>query len=116
MAYCSYCDERAVIDIPAIPSPVCLEHAVEFWTGVLAYAREHSEHAEPRNTHATCAICKELTAARARTMDAADAAAPAPSQPAAPPPLRLASTRRTPNVVSISTSEWSGMSRPASRR
>src|SRR5204863_4364824 len=34
MAYCAYCDEWAVIAIPTNPSPVCLEHAVEFWTGL----------------------------------------------------------------------------------
>jgi len=112
MAYCTYCDEWAVIDIPANPSPVCLEHAVEFWTGLLTYAREHSEHAEPLKTHAACAICHELSAARARTMDAAD---PAPAPPVAPRPLRLASTRRTPNVVRIAPSAWSEMSRPMSR-
>jgi hypothetical protein len=111
MAYCSYCDERAVVDIPAIPSPVCLEHAVEFWTGVLAYARQHAEHAEPMKTHATCAICKELSAARARTIGAAVAAVPTPPQPAAPRALRLASTRRTANVVSTAASEWSAMGR-----
>jgi len=116
MAYCSYCDEQAVVDIPAYPSQVCLEHAVEFWTGVLTYARERSEHAKPLKTHATCAICKELSAARIRTMDAVDVAVPAPAQPAATPPLRLASTRRTPNVVTIATSDWSGMRRPMSRR
>ena len=115
MAYCTYCDEWAVIDIPANPSPVCLEHAVEFWTGLLTYAREHSEQAEPLKTHAACAICNELSAARARTMDAVDVAGPAPAQPVAPRTLRLASTRRKPNVVRIATSQWSGMSRPMSR-
>ena len=118
MPYCTYCDEWAVIDIPANPSPVCLEHAVEFWTGLLTYAREHSEHAEPLKTHAVCAICNELSAARARTMDAVDAADTtdtAPARPVAPRALRLASTRRTPNVVTIAPSAWSGMSRPMSR-
>ena len=115
MAYCAYCDEWAVIDIPATPSPVCLEHAVEFWTGLLTYARERSKHAEPLKTHAACATCKELSAARARAMDAVDAAGRAPAPPAAPRPLRLASTRRTPNLVRIASREWSGMSRPMSR-
>jgi hypothetical protein len=116
MAYCSYCHEWAVLDIPANPSAVCLEHAVEFWTGLLTYAREHSEHAEPLKTHAACAICKELSAVRTRTMDAAGAAGPAPARPDAPRPLHLASTRRTPNVVRIAASEWGRMPRPMSRR
>ena len=115
MAYCSYCDERAVVEIPAIPSSVCLEHAVEFWTGLLIYARERSEHAEPLKTHAACAICTELSAARTRTMAAVDAPRPTPAQPAVHGPLHLASTRRTPNVARIPTSEWSGMLRPMSR-
>ncbi len=117
MAYCPYCDEWATIEIPANPSPVCLEHAVEFWTGLLTYARQRSEHsAEPLKTHAACAICKELSAARARTMDAVDVAGLAPAQPAAPRPLRLASARRTPKIIRIAASEWSGISRPMSRR
>src|SRR6476661_1564064 len=35
MTYCSYCDECAVSQIPAHPAQVCLQHAVEFWTGLL---------------------------------------------------------------------------------
>jgi hypothetical protein len=89
---------------------------VEFWTGLLTYARERSEHSEPLKIHATCAICQELSAVRARTIDAVDAAGPAPAQPAAPRPLRLASSRPTPKVVRIATSDWSGIQRPMSRR
>ena len=114
MTYCSYCKEWAVIDIPANPAPVCLEHALEFWTGLLTYAREHSELSEPLETHATCAVCRELSEARARAMAAIDAAGP-PPQHAAREPLRLASTRRTPNVARITASEWSGISRPMIR-
>jgi hypothetical protein len=116
MAYCSYCDEWAVIDIPANPSSVCLEHAVEFWTGLLTYARQRSEHSsEPLKTHAACAICKELSATRARAIDAVDVADPAPAEAAAARPLRLASARRTPKIVRIAASQWGGMSRPMSR-
>ena len=37
--YCAYCGQRATLQIPSIPDDVCLEHAIEFWAGLLAYAR-----------------------------------------------------------------------------
>jgi hypothetical protein len=111
MTYCSYCEEWAVIRIPAEPAAVCLEHALEYWTGLLSYAREqHAEPSESPEAHAACPVCHELSAARARTMAAIDAAGPAPEQPllrpvphrvAAPEPLRLASARRATNVATI---------------
>jgi len=138
MTYCSYCDECAVSQIPAHPAQVCLQHAVEFWTGLLTYAREqHSEPSETSASHATCAVCMELTAARNRMMAATDAAGH-PAQPPevervtpatvrtkrvgservaagrlVPEPLHLAS-QRAPSAVTISASQW-GISQSISR-
>jgi len=35
---CAYCGHAATETIPSVPEHVCLLHAVEFWTGLLAYA------------------------------------------------------------------------------
>jgi hypothetical protein len=113
MTHCSYCEEWAVINIPANPAPVCLDHALEFWTGLLTYAREHAEPSGPLQTHAACEVCRELSAATARVMAAADAASSRPPRPA-PAPLRLAS-RRTPDVTRITGGEWSGLAHAARR-
>jgi hypothetical protein len=43
MTNCSYCPRPATTTIIANPSRVCLEHALEFWTGLLGYARGRSE-------------------------------------------------------------------------
>ena len=113
MGSCAYCDKVATENIPSDSGRVCVTHAMEFWTGLLTYAREHSELSEPLKAQATCAVCEELSAARARTMAAVEAAGLPPR--IAPAPLRLASPRRTSNVTRISTSVWGGMSRPMSR-
>jgi hypothetical protein len=123
MTYCSYCEEWAVIDIPANPAPVCLDHALEYWRGLLTYAREqHSEPSEPLTTHVSCGVCQELSAARARVLTAIEAAGPVPQQPGLErpasvrvtrEPLRLASSRQA-NAVRINTSPWSDTSQPMS--
>jgi hypothetical protein len=134
MMYCSYCDDAAVSQIPAYPGQVCLQHAVEFWSGLLAYARQqHSQPSEPIVSHATCAVCMELTAERARTSAAIDASGHEPQRPAlervkserlvpqrvAPErsparPLHLA-PRPAPSALTISTSPWGGISQSIGR-
>ena len=37
---CGYCTQRATSQIPSIPADVCLTHAIEYWTGLLACARD----------------------------------------------------------------------------
>jgi hypothetical protein len=44
MIHCAYCGARATVQIPAEPAGVCLTHAIEFWTGLLAYARNGVAH------------------------------------------------------------------------
>ena len=48
MVYCPYCGQLATVEIPSIPSHVCLTHAIDFWNGLLAFARERSTSGEPR--------------------------------------------------------------------
>ena len=40
--HCNYCHSPATARIPSVASEVCLTHAIEFWTGLLAYAKEHA--------------------------------------------------------------------------
>lgn len=43
MSCCAYCGRPATMRIVAFPEQVCFEHAMEFWTGLLVYARDLSE-------------------------------------------------------------------------
>jgi hypothetical protein len=43
MMCCAYCGRRATETIVSYPEKVCFAHALEFWTGLLAYARDHSQ-------------------------------------------------------------------------
>jgi hypothetical protein len=40
MGSCAYCGRRATVNIPSNPGDVCLTHAQEFWTGLLAYVSD----------------------------------------------------------------------------
>lgn len=75
--------------IVSSPDRVCLEHAVEFWTGLLAYTRGRSGPCVKQDMVCVCSLCEELTASQLRTF----AIASADSSPAdhADFPVRLAS-------------------------
>jgi hypothetical protein len=53
------------------PEDVCFEHAVEFWTGLLVYVREHSAPCVT-NEPCSCEWCEELSASFLRTAAMAD--------------------------------------------
>lgn len=38
---CNYCTREAVVQIPCNPGDVCRMHAIEFWKGLLRYAKTH---------------------------------------------------------------------------
>jgi hypothetical protein len=63
MMTCAYCAKEATMTIVSSPSQVCFEHALEFWTGLLACAHDRSEwdscvrHEMP----CTCALCEEAS-------------------------------------------------------
>jgi hypothetical protein len=67
MTKCSYCAEPATTSIIANPHRVCLEHASEFWTGLLAYTRGRSGLCVKEETVCACALCAEAEAARIRS-------------------------------------------------
>jgi hypothetical protein len=65
------------VHIPSNPEHVCRTHAVEFWTGLMAYVKDRSDPGETQDTPCTCEACNQLSAVSARlTAVAAGGAAP----------------------------------------
>jgi hypothetical protein len=64
MNICSYCQRPATHTIVAIPHRVCIEHAVEFWTGLLGYTQGRSGACMKDTMPCACAACEELTEAK----------------------------------------------------
>jgi hypothetical protein len=69
---CAHCGQPATLRIPTFPDAVCTEHAIEFWTGLLKFARD----ARPQSglcasAPCECWTCNDLCAARALTAAAA---------------------------------------------
>jgi hypothetical protein len=56
MMFCAYCRQRATVNIPASPGRVCFDHALEFWTALLAYAKDRSERASRDALHVTSTV------------------------------------------------------------
>ena len=63
--------------IVSTPQQVCLEHALEFWTGLLVYARNSSEPCVKHEGLCTCRSCEESSASCRRALAIA-AAGPSP--------------------------------------
>ena len=66
MATCSYCNQPATTMIIATTPRVCLEHALEFWTGLLAYTRGRSGACVKNQEECSCPLCAELAAEQMR--------------------------------------------------
>ena len=77
MLCCAYCEQEATMRIVSNPEQVCLEHAMEFWTGLLAYARDISDSCVKQERLCTCRACDELSASYLRA-SAIAIAGPAP--------------------------------------
>jgi hypothetical protein len=60
------------------PEQVCVEHALEYWAGLLLYAREHSDPCVKDERPCTCRACEELNASCLRAFAIA-AAGPSPA-------------------------------------
>jgi hypothetical protein len=78
MTSCAYCEQPATTTIVSTPEQVCVEHAVEFWTGLLVFARDCRR--DPCMKHqgvCTCRLCEGIGASSLRAV-AVDAAGPAP--------------------------------------
>ena len=67
MTICSYCKRPATHTIVANPHRVCLEHAVEFWTGLLGYTQGRSVACVKDTMQCSCAACEELAESQVRT-------------------------------------------------
>jgi hypothetical protein len=74
MTTCPYCTKPATATIIATPSRVCSEHALEFWTGLLGYARGRSGPCVKDETLCDCVACEELTASQLRASALCNAA------------------------------------------
>ena len=68
MATCSYCDQPASVTIVSDPQRVCIEHALEFWTGLLAYASLRSATCVKQERLCTCPSCEEWSASQLRSV------------------------------------------------
>ena len=66
MTTCSYCDQPATATIIANPHRVCFQHALEFWTGLLAYTHGRSGPCVKDQEQCFCPLCEELSAEQAR--------------------------------------------------
>ena len=73
VVFCPYCGQQATVDIPSTPGSVCLTHALEFWTGLLAYVNDRSDHGKNQMVPCTCRVCTQLSALNARSTLAAAA-------------------------------------------
>jgi hypothetical protein len=57
-----HCGQTAVLQIPTIPGDVCQKHAIEFWTDLLAFARERAACPPQPDAPCRCWTCNELSA------------------------------------------------------
>ena len=71
MTRCSYCERQGTLTIVSNPGTVCVEHALEFWAGLLEYACHQNMRA------------RAIAAAGPPPRDNDTVVAAAPSQPAA---------------------------------
>jgi hypothetical protein len=78
MTTCPYCTKPATATIVASPSRVCYEHALEFWTGLLDYARGRSGPCVKNETLCDCVACQELGVSQLRA-STIPGVAPSPS-------------------------------------
>ena len=79
MTYCAYCAQPATMRIVSNPEEVCLEHALEFWTGLLVYVRDRSAPCVKDERLCTCPACEESSASILRAIAIA-AAGPSPRE------------------------------------
>jgi len=77
MLVCAYCEQEATMRIVSNPEQVCFEHAMEFWTGLIRYARNISDTCVKQERLCTCRACEELSASYLRA-SAIAIAGPAP--------------------------------------
>ena len=52
MKHCAFCTQPATMTIVSSPERVCFTHAMEFWDGLMAYAKERAPIAPDARTFA----------------------------------------------------------------
>jgi hypothetical protein len=77
MMCCAYCRHEGTMRIVSTPKRVCLEHALEFWTGLLDFARDRTEPCVKHEGLCSCRSCEESNASYRRAIAIA-AAGPSP--------------------------------------
>ena len=73
---CAYCEQPATMSIPANPGYVCADHALEFWTGLVAYVKERADQCEKEVRPCSCRACVALGASYERAKAIAAAGPP----------------------------------------
>jgi hypothetical protein len=68
---CGYCERKATSMIVSNTEHVCLAHAIEFWTGLLGYARDHRGCCVKLEQLCTCPSCEDERLARSYLRDLA---------------------------------------------
>jgi hypothetical protein len=68
MTSCAYCERPATTRILSNPEEVCVEHALEFWKGLLVCARRPLEPCVKHERQCGCRLCEELSASYQRTV------------------------------------------------
>ena len=86
---CPYCEKRAVLTIVSFPEQVCLEHALEFWTGLLLCAKDPPDPCVKHERLCHCRSCEAVHATSRRAMAIAIAGQPPGDHESFP--IRLAS-------------------------
>ncbi len=67
MTTCAYCNQPATLVIIANPHRVCYTHALEFWTGLLAYTHgRYDPCVRGTDEVCTCPMCEESDDAQTR--------------------------------------------------
>jgi hypothetical protein len=70
---CAYCRQPALAQIPSIPNDVCGYHAAEFWSGLVAFARNRADTVTSHEPLCRCWTCNQLSASRMPSADASTA-------------------------------------------
>jgi hypothetical protein len=93
------------VHIPSNPEHVCRTHAVEFWTGLIAYVKDRTDPGEIQDTPCACEACNQLSAMNTRlTIVAAGGAVPQGAQRASGASSRRF-TGRSPSFVAVASGD-----------
>jgi len=78
MGCCAYCRKPATVKILSSPDAVCVDHAVEFWSGLLVFAHDRAGPCTRDEQVCSCRLCQEMSEASLRALAIAAAGAASP--------------------------------------